>query len=166
MSQGRPGRYTQRQPRRVAPRYGHPTPRSHVKRGRRRGSTPLRRSSRNATTRRADLEGCRARVRFAFLLDEVLNLEDFWFHRELDPHLGEDGHELLTVRLELLAGTPNLADGQVVLRAEEDVEIKTGRIRLDPCLLHTPQAFVVLLLRDVRGTETHNDAHGAVLLVG
>ena len=36
------------------------------------------------------------------LLDEILNLEDLRFGRELDAHVAEDGHQLLTVSLELL----------------------------------------------------------------
>ena len=35
------------------------------------------------------------------LLDEILNLENLRFGRELDAHVAEDGHQLLTVSLEL-----------------------------------------------------------------
>ena len=46
----------------------------------------------------------------ALLLGEVLNLEDLRFGRKLDPHVAEDRHQLLTVCLERLPRTPDLAD--------------------------------------------------------
>jgi hypothetical protein len=43
------------------------------------------------------------------LLDEILDLENLRFGRELDAHVAKDGHQLLTVSLELLARAPYLA---------------------------------------------------------
>ena len=61
------------------------------------------------SVRRHHRRGSVAHARLALLLDEVLNLEELWFGRELDPHVAEDGHQLLTVSLERLARTPYLA---------------------------------------------------------
>ena len=82
--------------------------------------------------------------------DEVLNLEDLRLSRELDAQVGEDGHQLFTVRLELLGRTPDFADTHVVGRPKRNVDVKSGRIGPYSGLFHTPQAFVVLLPCDIR----------------
>src|SRR5688572_29494604 len=60
------------------------------------------------------------------LLDEILNFENLRLGRELDAHVAEDGHQLLTVSLELLARTPDFAGAQVVIGPERDVDFESG----------------------------------------
>ena len=57
----------------------------------------------------------------------------------------------------------DFADMQVSFGSEENVVLETVGMRPQSRLLKAPQAFVVLVGRQVRGVEAGNDAHDASL---
>src|SRR5579859_2778879 len=91
-------------------------------------------------------------------LHDGVNLEHIGLSRELDPSFGQHRHELLSPRLELLAGVPDLADHEVSAGTEADVVVEPLRGKAD--LLNLGIGRVVLLGGQVGRVETHNDAHG------
>src|SRR6476659_9262258 len=94
----------------------------------------------------------------------VVDLEYVGLGGELDPGFGQHRHELLSERLELLAGVPALADHEVVGRTEADVVIEPLRRKADR--LNLVVGRVVLLGGQVGRVKTHDDAHGEVLFSG
>src|SRR5438105_14002915 len=97
-------------------------------------------------------------------LHDGVDLEHIGLSRELDPGFGQHRHELLSKRLELLAGVPDLADHEVSGGTKADVVVEPLRGKAD--FLNLGIGRVVLLGGQVGRVETHNDAHGEVLLFG
>lgn len=75
-------------------------------------------------------------------LDDVVHLEDLRLAGKLDPGINRHGHQLLAKRGELLYGVPDLADLEVALRPEADVELEAVRGKL-PRLSQPPEGLVV-----------------------
>ena len=80
------------------------------------------------------------------------------------PMSARMGIQPLTKRLQLLPRVPDFAYTQLVFRPEENVVVHSVGREFSG-LLEPPQAFVVLLSREVCGVETDNDAHEAILHV-
>ncbi len=89
-----------------------------------------------------------------------MDLEDLGFARQVDAHLGEQRHETLTERLQLLRRVQNFAYAEFTIGDEGHVVLKAVRGKVAR-LLKTAGGFVVLLgSRARRGRETDEDAHG------
>jgi hypothetical protein len=70
-------------------------------------------------------------------LDDVVNVEDVRRIGELNADTGEDRHQALPERLELLPRVPDLADAKVAVRTETDVVVEPGRCTTGPRSVRT-----------------------------
>ena len=60
-------------------------------------------------------------------LDDVVDLKELWLAGELDPKVGQDGHQGLTVGFELLPRVPDFADSQIPVCSKENVVVHAVR---------------------------------------
>src|SRR3954470_11856092 len=90
-------------------------------------------------------------------LDDVVDLEHLGLARKLDSNVLQHRHEALSKCIELLSRVPDLADSEVPVRLEGDVELESLRQPVAR-LLQPADGLVVLLGRHVgRGREAGKD---------
>src|SRR3972149_200335 len=92
-------------------------------------------------------------------LDDVVDLHDLWWTGELDAARGEDRHQALTERLELLLRVPDLADPEAATGTESDVVVEPVRRELARCLYGGHRLVVLLGCHARRSCKADKDAH-------
>src|SRR4051794_6577545 len=96
-------------------------------------------------------------TRSVLALDDVVDLEHLGLARKLDSNVLQHRHEALSKCIELLSRVPDLADSEVPVRLEGDVELESLRQPVAR-LLQPADGLVVLLGRHVgRGREAGKD---------
>src|ERR1044071_6208122 len=91
--------------------------------------------------------------------DDVVDLDDLGWAGELDTVRGEDRHQALTERLELLHRVPDLADPEAATGTECDVVLEPVGRELARRLDCGHGRVVVLGCHAGRACETDKDAH-------
>src|SRR4051794_24910149 len=91
--------------------------------------------------------------------DDVVDLDYLGGTRELDAALGEDRHQTLPERLELLLGVPDFADPEAATSTERNMQLEPVGRELARGLDASLGRVVLLGCQAGRGCETNQDAH-------